>query len=194
MLEDILYTLTPTSDTYLSVFLLYFNIVIFTVLFPNEIIMFVIGFLVAMGKLNFLALPLVIIANSFIAFLYYLLSAKVKKRYLMHSKKLILAENFFVAHGNSSVFLSRLLPTLRVYISFVAGLVHMNRKQFLIYTLYGYGLLNTLWFSAGYISHFMVKDISNIDFGSFTFYSFILFSVLLFVYITKQFLVKRASI
>jgi membrane protein DedA with SNARE-associated domain len=109
----------------------------------------------------------------------------------MHSTKLKKAQDFFKAHGKSSVFLSRLLPTLRVYISFVAGIAHMDKKHFILYTLYGYTLLNLLWFLTGYLSHLVVQDITKIDTQNFTLYSIALFFIFLFLYVGSKYLLKR---
>ena len=191
MLEHILATLTPDTKDLFTLFFVYFNIIIFTILFPNEIIMFIVGFLVALGKLNILALPIVILANSGIAFLYYCFSLTIKKRYFMHSKKLQKAQLFFQKYGKSSIFFSRLLPTLRVYISFVAGVAHMDKEHFILYTLYGYALLNTIWFGVGYLSQLVVKDIHQIDFQNFTLYSLLIFFIFLIPYLGMKFISKR---
>jgi membrane-associated protein len=153
--------------------------------------MFVVGFLVALGKINPFALVLVIGANTAIAFLYYTVAFKAKQKFFMNSTKLKKAQKFFKLHGKSSVFLSRLLPTLRVYISFVAGIAHMDKKHFLLYTLYGYTLLNVLWFSTGFLSHLVVKDITQVDTQNFTLYSTALFFIFLLLYLSSKFIIKR---
>ena len=191
MLEHILATLTLDTTNFYTLYLVYFNIIIFTILLPNEIIMFIVGFLVALGKINIVALPLVIVANTSIAFIYYYFSLSIKKRYFMHSTKLQKAQLFFQKYGKSSIFFSRLLPTLRVYISFVAGIAHMDKEHFILYTLYGYTLLNTFWFASGYLSQLVVKDIHQIDFQNFTLYSLFLFFIFLILYLGIKLLSKR---
>lgn len=191
MIDEILYSITPTTADFLPLFWVYFNIAIFCILFPNEIVMFLVGFLVAIGKLHYGALILVIVVNSTISFIYYSISIKIEERYLKHSPKLAQARMFFYRYGKSSIFFSRLLPTLRVYISFVAGITHMDKMQFILYTIYGYGVLNGIWFILGYFSSFVISDIREVNFESFTLYSLTLTGIFFVCYMGNRYLAER---
>ena len=191
MIDEILYSITPTTGDLLTLLLVYINIAIFAIIFPNEIVMFLVGFLVAIGKLHYGALFLVIAVNSTVSFIYYSISIKIEERYLKHSPKLAQARMFFYKYGKSSIFFSRLLPTLRVYISFVAGITHMDKMQFILYTIYGYGVLNGVWFLLGYFSNFVLTDIREVNFESFTLYSLALTGIFFIVYMGNRYLIAR---
>ena len=47
------------------------------------------------------------------------------------------ADRWFAKYGDAAIFFSRLLPVVRTFISFPAGVVRMNFVKFLIYTALG---------------------------------------------------------
>jgi membrane protein DedA with SNARE-associated domain len=59
-------------------------------------------------------------------------------RYLLISKhELELADRWFAKMGGAIIFLGRLLPVVRTFIAFPAGVARMNRVQFHVYTFVG---------------------------------------------------------
>ncbi|HEY1691769.1 MAG TPA: DedA family protein [Polyangiaceae bacterium] len=59
-------------------------------------------------------------------------------RYLLVSKKEIdLADRWFEKRGDIIIFLARLLPVVRTFIAFPAGIARMNRTKFHAYTFAG---------------------------------------------------------
>jgi membrane protein DedA with SNARE-associated domain len=48
-----------------------------------------------------------------------------------------LADRWFERYGDWAIFFSRLLPVVRTFISFPAGVARMNFTRFVIYTLIG---------------------------------------------------------
>jgi len=48
-----------------------------------------------------------------------------------------IADRWFASHGEAIVFVSRLLPAIRTFIAFPAGVARMNLKRFIIYTFAG---------------------------------------------------------
>jgi membrane protein DedA with SNARE-associated domain len=113
---------------------------------PSEVIMPFSGFLIADGSLLFW--PVVIIAtlgNLVGSLLAYWIGAKggrplIEKygRYILISKHdLNLADKWFAKFGDEIVFFGRLLPVVRTYISFPAGIARMDLKKFSIYTFLG---------------------------------------------------------
>ena len=57
---------------------------------------------------------------------------------------------FFRRHGHWVVFALRFSPLMRTMISLPAGLAHMGRVQFLIYTMAGTTIWNIILIGAGY--------------------------------------------
>ncbi|MFH1105893.1 MAG: DedA family protein [Candidatus Aenigmatarchaeota archaeon] len=113
---------------------------------PSEIVMPFAGYLAYLGKFDmFLVVAMGTIGNllgSVVAYYVGLLGGRpLIKRYgkyfLVHEKKLVLAERFFGAHGDKAVLVSRMLPIVRTFISIPAGIGKMNFKRFLIYTAIG---------------------------------------------------------
>lgn len=113
---------------------------------PSEIIMPFSGFLVFEGKFNFWASVLTgTFGNVFGSLILYWIGAKwgrpffsrFGKYFLIHETDLDLAERWFMKYGKAAVFFGRLLPVIRTYISFPAGLSKMAIKTFLVYTFIG---------------------------------------------------------
>ena len=59
------------------------------------------------------------------------------KYFLISRREIELADRWFERYGNWTVFVSRLLPIIRTYISFPAGVARMNFWQFNVYTFLG---------------------------------------------------------
>ncbi|MFA5022408.1 MAG: DedA family protein [Patescibacteria group bacterium] len=113
---------------------------------PSEVIMPFSGFLVADGRMSFWLLVLVgTMGNLFGSLVAYWLGAKggrplIEKygKYILISKHdLDLADKWFSTYGDLTVFLGRLLPVIRTYISFPAGIAKMDLKKFSFYTFVG---------------------------------------------------------
>ncbi len=193
MINEILHVIIPSSGTSLNIFFIYFNIVIFSIIFPNEILMFIVGFLVAMGKLNASVLLLIIATNTILSLFYYTISIKIKEKFLKNSIKLQKADDFFLKHGKGSVFIARFIPALRMSISFVAGVAQMNKKQFILYTIYGYTTLNGIWFIVGYFSHLVVRNLKDVNFTNFSLYSLGISTVFIIFYLINELFLKKGK-
>ena len=59
------------------------------------------------------------------------------KYLLIRRKDLDTADRWFARYGNATIFVSRLLPVVRTFISFPAGVARMNVPTFVIYTFLG---------------------------------------------------------
>jgi len=114
--------------------------------FPSEVIMPFAGFLVADGKMGFWQVTFLgalgNLGGSLLAYYVGLkggrpLIEKYGKYILISKHDLDLADRWFSRYGQLIVFLSRLLPIIRTYISFPAGIARMNLKKFAIYTFSG---------------------------------------------------------
>jgi membrane protein DedA with SNARE-associated domain len=113
---------------------------------PSEIIMPFSGYLVSRGEMN---LWLVAVAGAVGCVLGSLVAYWVGSkggrpliekygRYLLISPHdLDMADRWFAKRGEIIVFVSRLLPAIRTFIAFPAGVARMNLKRFIIYTFAG---------------------------------------------------------
>ncbi|MFA4995864.1 MAG: DedA family protein [Patescibacteria group bacterium] len=113
---------------------------------PSEVIMPFSGFLVADGKMLFwLIVVMGTLGNLAGSLLAYWIGYKggrplIEKygKYILISKHdLDLADRWFAKYGDLTVFFGRLLPVVRTYISFPAGISKMDVKRFSIYTTLG---------------------------------------------------------
>jgi membrane protein DedA with SNARE-associated domain len=59
------------------------------------------------------------------------------KYVLISNKDLSTAERFFAKHGDWGIFISRILPIIRTFISLPAGIAKMNFPKFVLYTFLG---------------------------------------------------------
>ena len=124
---------------------------------PSEVIMPFAGYVVWEGGLTLIGITLAgtlgCLAGSLIA--YYIglwggrpLLERYGKYVLIRKHELDLADKWFGKYGDRAVFVSRLLPVVRTYISFPAGIVKMDVKKFSLYTVLG----SLLWcFGLAYI-------------------------------------------
>jgi membrane protein DedA with SNARE-associated domain len=113
---------------------------------PSEIIMPFSGYLVYTGRFN---LWLVGIAGAFGCVVGSLVAysvgmyggrpliEKYGKYLLVSHHDLDLADRWFARFGEIIVFVSRLLPAIRTFIAFPAGVARMDLKKFIFYTFAG---------------------------------------------------------
>ena len=113
---------------------------------PSEIIMPFSGYLVSTGQMNLWLVALAgavgCVLGSLVA--YWVgskggrpLIEKYGRYVLVSSHDLDMADRWFASHGEIIVFVSRLLPAIRTFIAFPAGIARMNLKRFVIYTFAG---------------------------------------------------------
>jgi len=113
---------------------------------PSEVIMPFAGFLAAAGKLGFAGVvasgTLGNLCGSCLAYYIGLKGGRplIEKygRYIFLSRHdLDKADFWFKKYGEPTVLIGRLLPVVRTYISFPAGVGKMNFKKFCVFTLLG---------------------------------------------------------
>ncbi len=126
---------------------------------PAEATMLPAGYLVQQGKLNFWLVWLSSIVGTVGgAYFNYWLAKKYGRdlfdrygKYLMMTPaKMAKLENFFEKHGAISTFTGRLIPGLRHYISFPAGLAQMRIAPFVGYTALGGSIWMLILLVLGY--------------------------------------------
>ncbi len=113
---------------------------------PSEIIMPFSGYLVYTGRFNLwfvgIAGAFGCVVGSLVAYWVGMyggrpLIEKYGKYLLVSHHDLDLADRWFARFGEVIVFVSRLLPAIRTFIAFPAGVARMNLKKFIIYTFAG---------------------------------------------------------
>ena len=113
---------------------------------PSEIILPFSGYLVATGALALWAVALAgasgCVLGSLVA--YYVgakggrpLVEKYGRYVLVSHHDLELADRWFQRHGDITIFIGRLLPVIRTFIAFPAGVSRMAMGRFVLYTFVG---------------------------------------------------------
>jgi len=119
---------------------------------PSEVIMIPAGIAAAEGLMNiYLVIIIGVFGNVLGAVFSYYLAAfagrpilfKIGKYFFIKPETIIKIEKFFNSHGEISVFIGRIIPGVRHFISLPAGVARMNIKKFIFYTFLG----STFWTS-----------------------------------------------
>ncbi len=142
---------------------------------PSELIMIPAGMAASKSLMNIYAVTLVGILGNIAGavFSYYLalsigrkIILKIGKYFFVKETTIIKIENFFKKHGPISVFIGRLLPGFRHFISLPAGIAKMDLKKFYFYTSTGSAIwtsiLATLGFFIGENQELLTKNLHNI--------------------------------
>lgn len=159
--------------------------------FPSEIVIPPAGYLASQGQYN---IYIVIIAGVIGSILGSLLNYWIADRFgrgflLKHSKLFFINEEkfnkfevFFKTHGEITTFVGRLIPVVRQYISFPAGLVKMDLIKFIIYT----GLGALIWCTIlAYVGYFVGnnKEFIKENVNTIMYYLIPCLILLVFIYI-----------
>ena len=159
---------------------------------PSEVIMPFSGFLVATGRMSFWLVVFLgafgNLAGSLIAYWIGLkggrpLAEKYGKYILISTHDLDIADKWFKKRGQLTVFFGRLLPIVRTYISFPAGIAKMEIKKFSFYTFAGalpWGVLFTwLGVKTGQNWELIRQKLHSFDLAILI---FIVFVIVLYIY------------
>lgn len=127
--------------------------------FPSEVVMIPAGYLAYNGEMNIvLVIVFGILGSIFGALFNYYLAVKLGRPALhkwgkwlfLPEHRFMQVELFFKSHGEISTFIGRLIPGIRQYISFPAGLSRMNLTHFVFWTAVGAGIWMTALALIGY--------------------------------------------
>ena len=176
------------SFGYIGIFLLMFLESSFFP-FPSEVVMIPAGYLAYKGEMNLWLVLFFGISGSLAgAWFNYLLAHKFGRKFLLKfisEAKVKKLDKFFESHGHISTFTGRLIPGIRQYISFPAGLAKMDKIKFSIYTILGAGIWVSILTLLGYfigenqeLIHKYLKEI--------TISIVILVAIIIFVYIKRR--------
>lgn len=113
---------------------------------PSEIILPFGGYLVATGQLNFVGAAMAgTIGGTVGSVISYWFGLSGGRPFLLKYGKYFgiswrhfqIAEDYFLRYGEITVFVTRLLPVVRTFISFPAGIARMHFGRFVLYTFLG---------------------------------------------------------
>jgi membrane protein DedA with SNARE-associated domain len=113
---------------------------------PSEVIMPFSGYLVSTGQLNLwlvaLAGAIGCVVGSIVAYYVGMYGGRAfvvryGKYLLISPHDVDIADHWFQKHGSITVFVGRLLPVIRTFIAFPAGVARMAMTPFIIYTFVG---------------------------------------------------------
>ncbi|MCX4360695.1 DedA family protein [Mucispirillum schaedleri] len=163
--------------------------------FPSEVVVPPAGYLASLGQMNIFLVILSGIVGSILGSLlnYWIASRfgrdfllKYSKYFFINTEKFARFEVFFNTHGEITTFVGRLIPVIRQYISFPAGLVRMNLKKFIFYT----GLGAAIWCTVlAYVGYFVGNNIDiikeNIDYIMYFIFPALILLVIIYMIIYK---------
>ncbi|NMF05270.1 DedA family protein [Clostridium beijerinckii] len=168
---------------------------------PSEVILPAIGILAAKGEITYLgALSFSILGGLIGSLLCYFLGyygggvliEKIILKFPKTKKNIETINNWFEKYGKLAIFFARLVPLTRTYISIIAGTAKFNKKTFILFSVMGIIIWNSILVSLGYFIghnwsyiHLIIKQYS-------IFASIIIFTVILLVIYKK--LISRKSI
>lgn len=127
--------------------------------FPSEVVMPPAGYLAQQGQMSLVLVLFSGILGSLLGALFnYWLSLRFGRPFFLKYGKhlgvtpevLDKADAFFEKHGHISMFVGRLIPVIRQYISLPAGVARMDLKKFCIYTSLGAGIWVVVLTMLGY--------------------------------------------
>lgn len=162
--------------------------------FPSEVVVPPAGYLASRGEMNIWLVIACGILGSLLGalFNYYLALWLGRPVLIKYGKYLFLpqerfekVDDFFLHHGEISTFICRLIPGIRQYISFPAGLARMNLVKFSFYTSFG----ASLWVAVlAYIGFFVGNNLELVKQYSHqaTLALFACIAVIIFFYIKRH--------
>ncbi len=163
--------------------------------FPSEVVVPPAGYLASLGQMNIFLVILSGISGSILgSLLNYWIAyrfgrdflLKYSKYFFINTEKFAKFEVFFNTHGEITTFAGRLIPVIRQYISFPAGLVRMDLKKFIFYT----GLGAAIWCTVlAYVGYFVGNNIDiikeNIDHIMYFIFPALILLVIIYVVVYK---------
>lgn len=146
---------------YLLLFVVFAETGLFVGFFlPGDSLLFTAGLLCATGILRIhpaLLVTEIIVAAVLGNMVGYVFGKKVgvllferKSGLFFRQEHLVSANEFYLKHGNKTMIISRFLPIVRTFVPIVAGIVHLEYKRFVVYSMVGAFLWVNIMVLAGY--------------------------------------------
>jgi membrane protein DedA with SNARE-associated domain len=127
---------------------------------PSEITLIPAGYLIKQNQMNILPVIIAGLSGTLLgSLLNYTIAYKFGrevfirygKYFFLKEGQLEYLEQFFIKYGNVSTFIGRMLPGVKHFIAFPAGLARMDLKLFCIYTIAGSFVWLSVLLYFGYI-------------------------------------------
>lgn len=157
--------------------------------FPSEVVLIPAGLAAKKGEFSIALIVLMSTLGSLLgAFVNYAIAffwGRSVVRKIVGEKRFEQIEKFFADHGVTATFLGRLIPVVRQYISFPAGLSKMNLWLFSFATAAGAGIWSIILVFIGYLLPADLQKQTLIDL------KLALLAILVLVFLYFTFLFKR---
>jgi membrane protein DedA with SNARE-associated domain len=127
---------------------------------PSEITLIPVGYLIATGEMHLFPVIICSLIGTLLgSLLNYTIAYYFGRKFFINNGKyfflkpgqLLSLELFFNKYGGISTFFGRMLPVIKHFISFPAGLARMNIKLFTLYTIAGSFIWISFLLYMGYI-------------------------------------------
>ncbi len=159
---------------------------------PSEVILPLAGFVSRQGAMNvWVVLILSVVGAALGALVLYAVGAAIglerSRRWFSHIPLVTVhdfdrANGWFERHGRTAVFFGRLIPGVRSLISLPAGADRMNLLAFVLLTMAGSAIWNTLLIGLGYALGSQYDLVAKyVDYINYAIYAAIVIIVLVFV-------------
>jgi membrane protein DedA with SNARE-associated domain len=170
---------------------------------PSELTMIPAGYLVEQGHMHFAWVLLASVGGTIAgSLLNYFIAYHYGRKFLLNYGKYMLfspskmekLDQYFHNHGEISTFIGRLIPGVRHFIAFPAGLGRMNLRKFCIYTGTGSAIWMTILIAIGYFigeNKTLVKHYTTLI--TITLLSIAALIVLIYLHIQRKNAAKNAS-
>jgi membrane protein DedA with SNARE-associated domain len=133
---------------------------------PGTTYTITLGVFLARGDLDpFIIFPVLIMGAFLGDLLGYALgsfSSKFVKKNYGTDKNFVLAQKFIVKHGGKSVFFARFISGIKELVPFLAGVLSMQFKRFMLWNFAGAIGWSILWVSVGYVSGSYITETESI--------------------------------
>jgi membrane protein DedA with SNARE-associated domain len=166
--------------------------------FPSEVVIPPAGYLASIGEMNIFIVIIAGILGSILGALinYYIaykfgrgIMIKYGKYFFITEEKFNYVEKFFYRHGEITTFVGRLIPVVRQYISFPAGIAKMNIFKFVFFTALGASIWVVI---LAYVGYFVGNNIELVNENLHTIILILIpvlvIIVALYVYLNKKFI------
>lgn len=165
---------------------------------PAEVTLIPAGILAAQGKMNYWLILIASTLGGVVGSLFnYWLGLRFGRKLLLQYGRYVFinkhflekTERFFQKHGSAAIFAGRLLPGLRHYIAFPAGIARMNLRAFSTATALGGGIWMWVLLQLGYMAGLNSHD-GKVDTDTIEYIILGLSSLLVLLYLIKAKLLK----